>query len=251
MFSTTTTKRHFTDEQLAAIKSRPIPAHVAIIPDGNRRWALRRAASAIIGHEQGADTLTIAVEAAKELGIKALTVYTFSTENWQRPEEEINALMWLFERYVRKQEKIMIREGTRLMTIGDLTKVPPSVRKAFEDVKSSTAHCNDIDLILAINYGGRDEMCRAFNTILAKVKKGQIEGEIDEATVARHLDTAEWGDPQLLIRTSGEVRISNFLIWQLAYTEIYLANVLWPEFSPQHLYDAVSTFQQRERRLGN
>lgn len=251
MFSSSTVKRHFTDEQLDAIKRYPLPTHIAIIPDGNRRWAMRRAATAIFGHERGADTLTTVVEAAKELGIKALTVYTFSTENWQRPQDEIKALMWLFERYVRRQEPTMLREGTRLMTIGDLSKIPDSVRQAFDDVKRSTAHCTDIDLILAINYGGRNEICRAFNTILADVENGKINGEIDEATIARYLDTAPWGDPQLLIRTSGELRISNFLVWQLAYTEFYLANVLWPEFSPQHLYDAVLSFQQRERRLGN
>lgn len=250
MFSSEKTTQHFTDEQLATIRRGPIPTHIAIIPDGNRRWAMKRAAAAIIGHEQGADTLTTAVEAAKELGIKALTVYTFSTENWQRPQEEIKALMWLFESYVRQQEKTMVREGTRLMTIGDLSKIPASVCQAFDEVKQATAHCTDIDLILAINYGGRNEICRAFNALLQDVEKGKIH-EVDESTIAEYLDTAEWGDPQLLIRTSGELRISNFLVWQLAYTEFYLANVLWPEFSPQHMYDAVRSFQQRERRLGN
>lgn len=251
MSAQSTLKRHFTDQQLAALDPSCIPTHIAIIPDGNRRWALRRAAAAIIGHERGADTLTTVVEAAKELGIKALTIYTFSTENWQRPKEEITALMWLFERYVRKQEATMIQEGTRLMTIGDLSQIPDSVRHSFEQVKQSTAHCTDIDLILAINYGGRNEICRAVKKLHQDIKEGKVDKDFDEETLAQYLDTAPWGDPQLLIRTSGELRTSNFLVWQLAYTEFYLANVLWPEFSPQHLYEAVVAFQKRERRLGS
>lgn len=242
---------YFTEQQIADIDMTSIPHHIAIIPDGNRRWAQRQSISTDQGHKNGADIIIETVKAAKELGVGALTFYTFSTENWVRPKEEVDALMWLIETYLIEQRDSMVTEGIRLQTIGDLSQLSLSIRQTIEETKEITSHGKEIDLILAINYGGRDEITRGVKKIVADVKKGLLsEKDIDEEIIAKYLDTSPWQDPELLIRTSGQIRVSNFLIWQISYSEIYVHDVLWPDFSPQHLYQAIRAYQSRDRRLG-
>ena len=236
----------FSQEQLTIIEKSRVPQHVAIIPDGNRRWAREQDKHHQRGHRAGANILIDTVKAAKAMGIRAITFYLFSTENWNRPQEEVAALMWLLEEFLKEKTPEMIAEGVKLNTIGDISSLPENVITTIKDSKEKTAHCNRIDMILALNYGGRNEICRAVQKILEKNETKQITEEM----IADHLDTAPWGDPDLLIRTSGEMRISNFLLWQLSYTELYVTNVLWPDFTQNHLLDAVIEFQKRERRLG-
>jgi len=238
-------------EELATIDLSKVPSHIAIIMDGNRRWAKRQGLPPMIGHWKGADTLTKIVRAASELGIKALTVYAFSTENWARSKEEIDALMHLFKVYLDKERDAMVREGVKLGTIGDLTRLPAFVVDALNESKRATQHSNKIDLVLAINYGGRDDIRRAVVAIVADVEKGKLDkSQISEGLIADYLDTAKWPDPELLIRTSGEKRQSNFLLWQLSYSEFYHADVLWPDFDEKELLKAVLECQIRQRRFG-
>lgn len=240
----------YTAEQIACLDKTRIPHHVAVIPDGNRRWAKQRKEMILSGHQAGASTLMKIVKAGKELGIKAMTFYLFSTENWNRSKEEVIALMWLLEDFLRRHCEEMKQHGVRLMTIGNLEALPPEAQLAVEDTKQSTADCTDIDMILALNYGGRDDLCRAIHKIVDKYN-GQLKKEyITEEFISHHLDTAPWGDPDLLIRTSGEMRISNFLLWQLSYSEIYITDALWPDFSYEDLLSAITVFQTRDRRLG-
>lgn len=237
----------FTPAQLAMIQVKKMPAHVAIIPDGNRRWAKGQAEKVQTGHRAGADTLMDTVKAAKQLGIKVLTFYVFSTENWMRDEEEIRGILWLLEAYLKEQRVSMVQNGVRLRTMGDLSRFPECIIASIEETKQITSTCDKIDLVLAMNYGARDEIRRSFQKILDdKVKKE----DITEQLISSYLDNAEWGDPELLIRTSGEYRISNFLLWQLSYAEIYYTPILWPDFKPFHLWEAVIEFQKRDRRLG-
>ena len=228
-----------------------VPHHVAIIMDGNRRWAQREGLPSIMGHWKGADTLTKIVRAAEKMGIKVLTVYAFSTENWSRPQEEIDALMHLFKTYLQSQREPMAQEGVRLSAIGDLSKMPADVVKEFEISKMHTEHCKKIDLVLAFNYGGRDDIRRAVVAMMGDLQEGKLSREsITEQTIGRYLDTAAWPDPEILIRTSGEMRQSNFLLWQLSYSEFYHTDVLWPDFDESELRKAVLEFQNRQRRLG-
>lgn len=228
-----------------------IPRHVAIIPDGNRRWASNRLLQASEGHKEGADTLMEIVKTAQVLGVSTLSFYAFSTENWSRPKHEVDALMSLFADYLAGNIETMIEWGIRLDTIGDLTPIPRFLRDVIDETKRRTASCHKINLVLALNYGGRNEICRALKAMMQDSMKGHLSiEEISEKTVGAYLDTHALGDPDLLIRTSGEFRISNFLLWQLSYTEIYVADVLWPSFTPRHFLDALVNFQQRERRLG-
>lgn len=245
-------KPFFSREQIDNLNKFYIPKHVAIIPDGNRRWAQKQESSTEHGHQQGADIIIDVVNAAKELGIKAITIYAFSTENWKRPQSEVDALMWLIETYLIEQRGRMLKEGIRLNTIGDLALLSSEMQQTIQDTKELTAECDNVDLILAINYGGRNEITRAIRRIAKDTASGVLsEEQIDERTVAKYLDTSPWGDPELLIRTSGQMRISNFLVWQISYSELYVVDVLWPDFRPKHLYDAIIDYQQRERRLGN
>ncbi|MFI0435037.1 MAG: polyprenyl diphosphate synthase [Parachlamydiaceae bacterium] len=244
-------KSRFHPTQLARLDSSRIPKHIAIIPDGNRRWAKKRLAEVQTGHREGADILMEIVKAAKELGIKEMTFYSFSTENWNRPQEEVIALMALFGSYLTEQCDEMVKTGIKLETIGDLTPLPLFLRQIIETIKSATQNCSNIHLILALNYGSRNEICRAFNAMLNDYDKQLLKkGEIKEETISRYLDTCQWSDPDLLIRTSGEFRVSNFLLWQISYAEIHVAPVLWPDFTPQHLIDAIVDFQTRQRRWG-
>lgn len=228
-----------------------IPHHVAIIMDGNRRWAKQRGLPVMAGHWKGAEALTHIIPIASALGIKVLTVYAFSTENWGRSEDEVEALMDLFKIYLLRQKSQMIQEGVRLATIGDLSRLPLSVLETVEECKAATAGGTKIDLVLALNYGGRDDIRRATLAILEDCQKGKLTKEaLSEEVFSTYLDTAEWGDPELLIRTSGEQRLSNFLLWQISYSEVYITDVLWPEFREQDLVRALKEYQQRERRLG-
>lgn len=241
----------FHPSELARLDRSRIPQHIAIIPDGNRRWAKKRLSSVQEGHREGADTLMEIVKAAKELGIKGITFYSFSTENWNRPPEEVMALMALFTSYLTEQREEMVQSGIKLETIGDLSELPSFLCKTIHETKLATQECNKVSLILALNYGSRNEICRAFRAILNDYDHHYLSKEdINEETISRYLDTHRWGDPDLLIRTSGELRVSNFLLWQISYSEIHVAPVLWPDFTPQHLIEAIIDFQGRQRRWG-
>jgi undecaprenyl diphosphate synthase len=241
----------YSEEDLAFLDPTKTPKHVAIIMDGNRRWAKKQGLPAIMGHWKGAETLTKTVRAASELGVKTVTVFSFSTENWNRAKDEVEGLMHLFKIYLIKERAAMAKEGVRLQAIGDLKRLPSSVLKELEYSKSYTAHCKKIDLVLAINYGGRDDIRRAFVAMIADVEKRKLSKEqISEQLISQYLDTAQWPDPELLIRTSGENRQSNFLLWQLCYSEFYLTDTLWPDFNEHALLQAICSVQQRQRRLG-
>lgn len=238
----------YSAEELAQIDLSRIPRHIAIIMDGNRRWARQRGVPLIMGHREGAETLSDVLKGASELGVKTLTVYTFSTETWNRPRGEVEDLMNVFKLYLMQKKELMIRDGVRLDAIGDLSRLPENVLRAFHQTRKATEHCEKINLVLALNYGGRDEIRRAVVKILEeKIAPDQI----TEECIAKHLDTSRFGDPELLIRTSGEMRVSNFLLWQISYTEIFSTNVLWPNFSSKELLKAVAVFQARSRRLGS
>ncbi|MFT4553467.1 MAG: undecaprenyl diphosphate synthase [Chlamydiales bacterium] len=241
----------FSAEQLLSLDPTNIPNHVAIIMDGNRRWAKKRFFSTVLGHSKGVDALMDSVKAAKDLGVKVLTVYGFSTENWKRSKLEVKILLDIFEQALLKHTEPMTQNGVRLHSIGDVSPFPPRFIKMLEESKKRTSHCEGIDLVLALNYGGRDELRRALTSIADDLETGKLnKNQIDEQLISSYLDTAQWKDPDLLIRTSGENRVSNFLLWQLSYTELYVTNRLWPDFSPQDLLEAIVEYQNRERRLG-
>lgn len=242
----------YTNEELALVQQSLIPQHVAIIPDGNRRWAKRHSSfNPMKGHWAGASVVTKIVEAASDLGIKVLTIYTFSTENWQRPHLEVKTLLAIFEKFLRENRLKMVSLGVRFGTIGDTTPFPPEVKKEIKKTIEATHQCEGMDLVLAMNYGARDEMRRAMLSMMRDCEQRKLSrDQITEETITKYLDTAAYGDPELLIRTSGERRISNFLLWQLAYTEVYVSEVLWPDFTPRDLLEAVYDFQKRTRRLG-
>lgn len=241
----------FSKEELAELNPHRIPSHVAIAMDGNRRWARNHNLPVIMGHWKGAEALTQITQAAAEIGIRTLTVYSFSTENWNRSIEEVEGLMYLFQVYLHKERDNMQKMGVRLETIGDLSRLPPLVQTEIALSKQATAHCKKIDLVLAINYGGRDDLKRAFVRIIEEMQLGKIaKEEITEDLIGSFLDTASWDDPELLIRTSGEMRQSNFLLWQLSYSEFDYSGVLWPDFRPQDLLASIRRWQDRKRRLG-
>lgn len=228
-----------------------IPKRVAIIMDGNRRWAEKNGVPVMVGHWKGAEALTRIVESASNLGVKVLTVYAFSTENWRRSPEEVAFLMHLFKMYLSGQKERMAREGVRLDTIGDLSKFPLDLKQVLDEAKKETAYGKKIDLVLAMNYGARDDIRRAAVCLIEECLSGRLKKEeISEAVFAKYLDTAKWGDPELLIRTSGEQRLSNFLLWQISYAEVYITDVLWPDFDESELVKALTEFQRRGRRIG-
>lgn len=241
----------YISDESALLDLTKVPSHVAIIMDGNRRWAKRQGLPGVMGHWKGAETLFKIVRAASDLGIKTLTVFSFSTENWRRSKDEVDALMHLFKVYLKKERQAMVDEGVRLGTIGDLSGLPSFVLKELELSKSCTQHCSKIDLVLAINYGGRDDIRRAFVAMMEDCEKGRLsKTEVSEKLISAYLDTAKWPDPELLIRTSGERRQSNFLLWQLCYSEFYHTDILWPDFNEHDLLQAVRQHQLRQRRLG-
>lgn len=223
------------------------PQHVAIMMDGNRRWARRQGLPVEVGHWKGAEVILPLLPTAKELGIRWLTLYAFSTENWMRSQKEVNALMHILKNYLDTKEEALIRQGVKLETIGYLARLPQEIQEALKRVKQRTADNQSLTLILALNYGGKDEICRAVKKIFAM---GIQQEEITEALIARFLDTAPFPNPDLLIRTSGESRISNFLLWQIAYTEFVFTDTLWPDFSGKDLQKAVKAYQHRHPRLG-
>ncbi len=241
----------FSALELDTLDKSRLPKHIAIIPDGNRRWAKLQESMPAAGHREGADNLMNIVRAGKEIGIKTMTFYLFSTENWNRSQDEVDALMWLLPSYLTEQRQTMIDEGVRLETIGDLSRLPPDVLHVVNETKAATAQGKGITFVMALNYGSRDELCRAFKKMAADIQNKSLGiEEIDLEKMSQYLDTAQWEDPDLLIRTSGEMRVSNFLLWQISYAEIHIEEVLWPDFTPHHLLKAIQGFQKRERRLG-
>jgi|694.fasta_scaffold04059_9 undecaprenyl diphosphate synthase len=241
----------FTPEQLALLDKQRIPQHVAIIPDGNRRWARLQSSLVEEGHREGADNLITIVKAAKALQIKTISFYLFSTENWSRDAGEVQALMWILENLLDEQLPEMLSEGIRFNTIGDISRLPETTIEMIEKTKAATAHCDKIDFVAALNYGSRDEITRAFKQILIDYDSEKIGlTDVKESLISSYLDTAKWPDPDLFIRTSGEMRISNFLLWQLSYSELYIAKTLWPDFTPRDLYEALLFYQSRDRRMG-
>jgi undecaprenyl diphosphate synthase len=229
----------------------PIPEHIALIMDGNRRWAKQKGLPTAYGHWKGADIITEILRFASKLGVKVLTLYAFSTENWSRPQKEVDHLMRLISFYLRKKKRSMVQESVKLETIGDLSRLPGFVQERLQEAKRDTADSTKIRLVLALNYGGRDDIKRAVVKIVEDIEEGKVTKEqISEELIGRYLDTSFCTDPALFIRTSGEQRLSNFLLWQMSYTEVYITNVLWPDFTQEDLLDAIFEFQKRERRLG-
>ncbi|AKQ47777.1 UDP pyrophosphate synthase [Rufibacter radiotolerans] len=228
-----------------------LPQHVAVIMDGNGRWAKKKGNLRIFGHQNAITAVRETVEAAAELGVNYLTLYAFSTENWSRPKFEVDALMKLLVSTIRKETETLNKNNIRLQAIGDLASLPAACRAELEEAMEITSRNTRMTLVLALSYSGRWELVQAMQKIAGLVKAGELEpSAIDENTIRQNLNTANMPDPELLIRTSGEQRISNFLLWQLAYTELYITDLLWPDFRKEHLYEAILAFQQRERRFG-
>jgi undecaprenyl diphosphate synthase len=228
-----------------------VPAHVAIIMDGNGRWATTRSLPRPLGHAAGMQAVRQVVEACLEAGVQVLTLFAFSQENWQRPVEEIDALMGLLQEYIAKEAAELREKGVAVRVLGDLERLAPSAKAAVEGIMRDTAGGEELALNLCISYGSRAELARAARLLAEEVQAGRLDpADIDEEAMARHLYTAPWPDPDLLIRTSGELRISNFLLWQLAYAELYVTPVLWPDFTRGHLFEAILEFQRRDRRFG-
>ena len=233
------------------LSKNPLPRHVAIIMDGNRRYAKREGLSIQEGHIAGAQNLLNITKAAVDIGIEILTVYAFSTENWLRSEPEIQALFHIFELYLDKMRPALIENGIKLSTIGDSSPFPLSLKTILYEVKHATKDGKALELVLAINYGGRDDLRRAIIAITRDSKDGKLqEDEITEELIGKYLYTAAWPDPDMLIRTSGEQRVSNFLLWQISYTEIFLEKMLWPDFSVEDFRLAVEEYGIRNKRLG-
>jgi undecaprenyl diphosphate synthase len=228
-----------------------LPQHVAVIMDGNGRWAQQRGLPRIMGHRRGVDTLKQLLRRCSDWGIGALTAYAFSTENWGRPLEEVGFLMTLFERVLRQELTEMMAENVRIQFVGNLSALPDSLQGEIERAVDATRHNAGIRFTVATNYGGRQEILQACRAIAARVQRGELQpDDIDENLFSRHLYTADLVDPDLLIRTSGEMRISNFLLWQLAYAEIYVTETLWPDFTKLEFHQALQAYQRRDRRFG-
>lgn len=234
--------------ELSTVPRDRLPKHVAIIMDGNGRWAAKRGLPRVAGHEHGTDNIRRITFAAGEIGIEYLTLWAFSTENWRRPAAEIQGIMRILGEAIERETEELNRQGAQLRHIGSLDGLDPSLRQSVLDSIELTKHNTKLVLTLAFNYGGRQELLHAIQEI---VRCGVEADAIDEATIARHLYTRDLPDPDLIIRTSGEVRMSNFLIWQAAYAELYFSPVLWPDFGPDHLRAAALDFSRRERRFGH
>ncbi len=228
-----------------------LPRHVAVIMDGNGRWAKKRLLNRVKGHEKGADSVRCIVRACREIGIPVLTLYAFSTENWQRPRTEISALMNLLKQFLANETAEMAANDIRLSAIGQIGRLPEDVQSALARAMAQTRHNRALRLNLALSYGGRAEIVDMVRHIAAELDSGRVAPEdIDEALVARHLSTHDLPDPDLLIRTSGEMRISNFLLWQIAYAEIHVTPTLWPDFGKDEFMSILAAYQSRERRFG-
>lgn len=231
--------------------SPPPPVHVGIIMDGNGRWAQSRGLPRIAGHRQGAESVRRAVKASVDLGVRYLTLYGFSNENWKRPEAEVSALMGLLRLYLRQEIDELHRMGVRIRFIGQRQRLAPDIVSLIGEAESRTAENTNLTLVVALSYGARQEITEAARAIAAKVKSGELElSSIDEDVLAAHLETVNIPDPDLVIRTSGEQRVSNFLLWQLAYAELVFTDTHWPDFSRSDLEEAINEFHRRERRYG-
>lgn len=229
-----------------------LPKHVAIIMDGNGRWAKKRALNRIRGHEEGAESVRVIVRASREIGIRWLTLYAFSEENWKRPKYEIEALMKLLKRFMVSELDEMLGNGIRFQVIGRVQKLSEDVRKTLRETVEKTSHNQDMVLTLALSYGGRQELADAMAGIAQAVESGALRsGDVSEELISRHLYTAAMPDPDFLIRTGGEYRVSNFLLWQIAYTEIYTTPTQWPDFRKEEYTRALEEYQRRERRFGS
>ncbi len=235
-----------------AIDPRRLPGHIAIIMDGNGRWARKRSLPRVAGHKAGVEPVRATVETCARLGIGALTLYAFSVENWKRPRSEVDTLWRLLHIYLRKEMPTLLRNDIRLAAIGRLEGLPPQAREELRSAVEATAGNHGLRVNLAINYSGRSELVDAFNSILAEARRqGRVEDlRVDERAISSHLYTANLPDPDLLIRTSGEMRVSNFLLWQIAYAELYVTDTLWPDFTRADLLRAILDYQKRDRRFG-
>lgn len=227
-----------------------IPYHVAIIMDGNGRWAVEKGLPRKEGHRHGVETVRSVVRNSSELGIKVLTLFAFSTENWRRPVGEINYLMGLPEIYFKSELPELMRNNVKVKLLGSKERLPRKVQKTIDEGREATKNNTGMILNFALNYGARTEIIKAVNRLIVDAKEGKISGAVNEAAFEKYLYTASLPDPDLLIRTSGELRISNFLLWQLAYSELWFTDVYWPDFSKRHLLNAVYDYQQRKRRFG-
>jgi undecaprenyl diphosphate synthase len=228
-----------------------IPGHVAIIMDGNGRWAGERGLPRHLGHREGMKSVRETITAAVDVGIPILTMFAFSTENWNRPRAEVSALMRLLQHYARKEREELRRQGVEVHVLGELDRVDDATRQAVDAIVEETRGGTALRLNLMISYGGREELIRSARLLSERVRRGEIEPEdIDEALLEDTLFTRELPPPDLLVRTSGEYRISNFMLWQLAYTELHITTVYWPDFGREHLFEAVLDYQRRERRFG-
>lgn len=230
------------------VQSEKLPRHIAIIMDGNGRWAQQRHLPRIMGHRKGIETVREIVRECRQLGIEVLTLYAFSTENWRRPKAEIRALMALLKKFIRSETRELHQNNIKVNMIGDLGKLPEDVMPFVQEIMDATRGNTGMILNLALSYSGRDEIIRAMRRLLAEGRHPAL--EITEELFSSYLDTAGQPDPDLLIRTSGELRVSNFLLWQIAYSELYITDMLWPDFEKQELHKALRDFQTRRRRFG-
>lgn len=236
---------------LKGIARDKVPLHVAIVMDGNGRWAAQRGLPRLVGHRAGANAIREVVSLAPEIGVKYLTLYTFSIENWRRPEEEIKGLMSLIDEMLQREVGELHQKGVKVNVIGRLSQMPNFIQRSFQDAMELTKNNQSLTLNIALNYGGRAEIIDAVKEICRVIKEKSLNPElIDEETLAKYLYTANIPDPELFIRTSGELRISNFLLWQIAYSELYVTPVLWPDFKRKDFLEAIYVFQQRKRRYG-
>ena len=239
------------DIEDSIINKNNIPKHIAIIMDGNGRWAKAHSLPRIAGHKEGIDSVRAITKKCGDIGVKHLSLYTFSSENWSRPLKEVKALMGLLLLTIRREIKDLNKNNVRLTTIGNMGDLPDDARKGMEEGLKITENNSGLNLILALSYGGRQEILKMVQSIARKAVNGEIEPEkLSESDIVNELDTAKIPDPDLLIRTGGDQRISNFLLWQIAYSEIYVTDTYWPEFKEKELLDAVADFQDRERRFG-
>ena len=228
-----------------------VPAHIAVIMDGNGRWARSKKLPRVFGHREGANSVRNITEACAKLGVKYLTLYAFSTENWKRPKQEVSFLMKLLCEYLDKEIPTLMKNSVRFNTIGDISKLPADARKKIAHMKKITGSNTGLTMTVALNYGSRDELVRGFKKLALLVRKGKISpSKINEKTISACLDTAGMPDPDLLIRTSGEMRISNYLLWQIAYSELYVTRAYWPDFREKGLIAAIKEYNRRERRYG-
>lgn len=236
---------------LPQIDKEKIPNHIAIIMDGNGRWAKKRALPRVVGHEYGVKSVRTVAETAARLGVKYLTLYTFSTENWNRPQLEVKAIMALLVRTIRKEVETLQKNNIRLRTIGDIAALPKEAHNELLEAMELTKNNDRMDLVLAVNYSARWDIVQATKHIAQAVKDGQLNPEdINESLISQELNTGTLPEPELLIRTSGEFRISNFMLWELAYGEFYFTDIYWPEFDQEAFYKAILDYQKRERRFG-